>query len=117
MEDVLIEGESYEAELAEVQLALAELPKRGLSDEQEDTERKRLRELRDELEEKQRNARPDQKRPVDMGITIGEHFSNLPGAAERRAYLLAKRIKVYAWRPVGERRFAPIEIRFPDAVP
>jgi len=113
---ILIEGESYETELAEVQLELAELPKRGLSDEDEDTERLRLRELRDELEEKQRNARPDQKRRVNMGVTVGEHFRALD-AAGQRAYLLDERIRVYAWRPVGKREFSPIEIRFPDAVP
>jgi hypothetical protein len=45
-----IEGVNHDAEIAELLLKLGDLPKRGLSDADEDAERSRLRAARDRLE-------------------------------------------------------------------
>jgi hypothetical protein len=101
----LVKGESHEAEIADVLLELAELPRRGLSDIEEDAERKRLRARRDELEALP--STPDHIEMVKTGETIGEHFRGLDEAG-RRAMTLSDGIKVYA---TGD-QFTPIEIEF-----
>jgi hypothetical protein len=105
----LVEGDSHEAELADILLELAELPKRDLTDAEEDAERARLRALRDELEGME--STPDRIELVETGETIGDHFRSLDDAG-KRAMLMSDGIKVYAWKPEGERRFAPVEIEF-----
>ena len=45
-----VSGDTSEAELADIQLQLVDLPNRGLSDDDEDAERARLRNLRKELQ-------------------------------------------------------------------
>jgi DNA invertase Pin-like site-specific DNA recombinase len=88
-----VEGNSHYAELAETQLELAELPKRGLSDDEEDAERSRLRAERNRLESLPET--PDRIVMVETGETVGEHFASLDDAA-RRAMMLADGIKVWS---------------------
>lgn len=102
----LIKGTSHYAELADVNLELAELPKRGLSDDAEDAERARLRALRRELEAAE--DVPDRIELRPTGQTIGEHFRSLDTAG-RRAWMLEDGVMVYARRE----QYAPIEILFP----
>jgi hypothetical protein len=45
-------------------------------------------------------------------VTRGEHFRSLDDAG-KRAMLVSDHAKVYVWKPVGERRFMPVEIEFP----
>jgi hypothetical protein len=104
-----VEGDSHEAELADILLELAELPKRDLTDAEEDAERARLRALRDELEGME--STPDRIELVETGETIGDHFRSLDDAG-KRTMLMSDGTKVYAWKPEGERRFAPVEIQF-----
>ena len=131
----LVKGDSQEIEIAiaGVLLELAELPRRDLSDDKEDSERKRLRARRDKLEEASRHARPDRLENVSFcrtcggnvysasceaaghpQVTTGEHFRSLDETG-KRAMLLSDHIKVYAWKPEGEREFLPIEIEFPES--
>jgi DNA invertase Pin-like site-specific DNA recombinase len=105
----LVEGDSHETELADILLELAELPKRDLTDAEEDAERARLRALRDELEGM--DSTPDRIELVETGETIGAHFRSLDDAG-KRAMLMSDGIKVYAWKPEGDRRFAPVAIQF-----
>jgi DNA invertase Pin-like site-specific DNA recombinase len=105
----LVKGDSHEAEIADVMLGLADLPKRGLPDAEEDAERARLRKLRNELEALP--SVPDRIVMVDTGETVGEHFRSLDDAG-KRAMLMADGVRVYAWKPEGEREFMPIAIEF-----
>jgi Recombinase zinc beta ribbon domain/Recombinase len=108
----LVMGSSHEAELAEVMLDLAELPKRGLSDDDEDKERARLRKLRRELEAMP--SVPDRIELVDSGQTIGLHFSSLDDAG-KRSMMMNDGIRVLLWKPEGERAGMPVGIEFGDA--
>jgi DNA invertase Pin-like site-specific DNA recombinase len=108
----LIKGDSHYAELTEIQLELAELPKRGLSDEDEDSERARLRSERKRLESLPSVA--DRIELVETGESVGQHFSALDDAG-KRAMILADGIKVYAVREDDERRLS-LEVAFPEFV-
>ena len=102
-----VEGNSHYAELAEIQLELAELPKRGLSDDEEDSERARLRARRNELESMPET--PDRIVMVETGETIGEHFRSLDDAG-RREMMLKDGIRV--WSQANP--FAPLGYEYGD---
>jgi DNA invertase Pin-like site-specific DNA recombinase len=87
-----VNGENHDAELAEVQLALSDLPKRGLSDDEEDAERKRLRAERNRLQSLPNT--PDRWDEVPTGQTVGEHWAGLDYDGQR-AFLVAN-VKFYA---------------------
>jgi DNA invertase Pin-like site-specific DNA recombinase len=79
------EGENHEAELAKIALELSDLPKRGLPDDEEDSERRRLRNLRDEVAAKPKAE--DVWREVDTGETYGERFRRLDDEGRRKMML------------------------------
>jgi hypothetical protein len=87
-----VSGENRDAELADVQLALSDLPKQGLSDDEEDAERKRLRAERNRLQSLPNT--PDRWEEVPTGQTVGEHWASLDYDGQR-AFLLAD-VKFYA---------------------
>lgn len=88
----LVEGQNHAAELAEVQLALDDLPKRRLNRADEQRERERLWAEQDRLAALPNE--PDRWVPVDTGLTIGQHFLSLDYDGQR-AMLLAD-VKFYA---------------------
>lgn len=89
-----IRGENYDSELAEVQLALNDLPKQGLTDTEEDAERQRLRAERDRLAELNEHATPDRWEEVETGETVGQHWGSLDYAGKRA--MLLKEVRVFA---------------------
>jgi len=91
---VWVPGANFDNQLVEIALELNDLPKRELSDDDEDAERKRLRAERDRLTEMNEDAEPDRWEEVATGETIGEHFNRLDYEG-RRKMLLAD-VKVYA---------------------
>jgi DNA invertase Pin-like site-specific DNA recombinase len=116
----MIPGENYDIPLAEIRLQLDDLPRRNLSDVEEDAERKRLRAERDRLEEANKRARPDRWEDVSIcdtcggsqytddceasghrKVTVGQHFRSL--AADSRRTMLLDDVKVYAERPLDPR--------------
>jgi DNA invertase Pin-like site-specific DNA recombinase len=107
-----IPGENYDDDIARIHLRLNDLPKQGLSDEEEDAERKRLRAERDRLVELNKHARPDRWDDVPIcaacdgeyvaacetaghrKVTVGEHFSSLDYDGQRE--MILKEVKIYA---------------------
>jgi DNA invertase Pin-like site-specific DNA recombinase len=89
-----VPGANFDNELVEIALALNDLPMRGLSDDDEDAERKRLRAGRDRLELLNQDAEPDRWEQVPTGETIGEHWASLDLTGQRK--MLLADVKVYA---------------------
>jgi DNA invertase Pin-like site-specific DNA recombinase len=89
-----IPGENYDAELVQVQLDLNDLPKQGLSDEEEDSERERLHAERNRLNELNKLGRPDHWEEVPTGETVGEHFTSLDFDGQRK--MMLENVKAYA---------------------
>jgi DNA invertase Pin-like site-specific DNA recombinase len=90
----LIPGENYDIEIAEVRLALDDLGKLHLSDDEEDAERKRLRKERDRLEEANKHKRPDEWKPIDTDRTVGQEFARRDFDGRRE--MLLENVKVFA---------------------
>jgi DNA invertase Pin-like site-specific DNA recombinase len=82
-----VPGVNFDNELVEIALELTDLPKRGLSDYEEDAERKRLRAERDRLAEMNEDAEPDRWEPVWTGETVGQHFTRLDFDGKRAMLL------------------------------
>lgn len=91
-EQQLVKGENHDIELTEIRIALDDLPKRHLSDAEEDAERSRLRAERNRLESLPNI--PDHWEEVDTGKTVGEHFVSLN--REGRRAMLLEDVTVYA---------------------
>ncbi len=106
----LVPGENHDIELADIRLALDDLPKRNLPDADEDAERARLRAERDRLEALPNI--PDDWQEVEIcdtcggsqyldtceaaghhKVTIGEHFRRLDYEGQRA--LLVENVKLY----------------------
>jgi hypothetical protein len=109
-----IHGENHDAELAGIRLELADLPKRGLSDEGEDEERMRLRAERDRISALP--TTPDHWEEVPFCatcagiiytaeceaashrmVTVGEHWSSLDYEGQRQ--MMITEVKFYVHRP------------------
>ena len=109
-----VHSENYEAKLADIRLALSDLPRQGLSRKDEQAERERLWAREDELIELQKRA-GKQSKWKETGIcvtcdggeytencktadhrylTIGEHFKSLDHDGKRA--MILKEVKVYA---------------------
>jgi len=89
-----IPGENYDIKIAEIQLALNDLPKQGLSDDEEDSERKRLRAERDRLTELNKHARPDRLEEVETGETVGQYWACLDYEGKRK--MMLDNVKFYS---------------------
>lgn len=107
-------GESYEAQLADIHIALSDLPKQGLSRQEEQAERERLWAEEDKYTELQERAGKLPKwRQVPIcttcgdseytdtceaaghhKTTVGEHFSSLDRDGQRK--MILDDVKVYA---------------------
>ena len=96
----LIPGENYDVDIADVMQQLEDLPKLGLPDTKEDTERKRLRAERDRLEDLNKRARPDEWKEEPTGKSIGEHFMSLDFDGRRN--MMLDEVKFYAEKRPGE---------------
>jgi DNA invertase Pin-like site-specific DNA recombinase len=90
-----VKGENYDADLARIQLALNDLPKQGLSRQDEQTERERLWAEEDRYTELNKHARPDYWDDVPTGEAVGEHFTSLDFGG-RRKMMLDDDVKIYA---------------------
>lgn len=88
----LVPGENHDIELTEIKLALDDLPKRNLTDAEEDAERAKLRAERDRLESLPNI--PDHWEEVETGKTVGEHFVSL--TREGRRAMLLDDVTIYA---------------------
>ena len=91
----LREGINYDMDLERVILELDDLPKRKLSDAEEDAERRRLRAERDRLEELNRHAEPDRWEPRQADDTYAERWQAADYAG-RRAIVKELRI-TFQW--------------------
>jgi DNA invertase Pin-like site-specific DNA recombinase len=89
-----VAGGNYDADLTKIQLELNDLPRQGLSDNQEDSERQRLRAERDRLTEQNKHARRDRWEQVPTGETVGQHFMSLDFDGRRQ--MMLDEVKVYA---------------------
>jgi DNA invertase Pin-like site-specific DNA recombinase len=87
-----VEGENHDIELAEIRIALDDLPKRNLPDADEDAERARLRAERNRLEGLPNI--PDHWEEVDTGKTVGQHFTRLDFDGQRA--MMLENVKLYA---------------------
>jgi hypothetical protein len=87
-----IEGHNYDAEIDDIRLKLADLPRLGLTDAEEDAERARLRAERDRLESLPKV--PDRWEEIETGKTVGEHFASLDFDGQRTMVL--DNVKAYA---------------------
>lgn len=105
MVPTLIKGSSHYAELADIQIELAELPRRGLSDDDEDAERARLRAERKRLEALK--DVPDRIEMRPSSESVGVYFRSLDDVS-RRAWMLADDVKVFARRD----KSMPLAIHF-----
>jgi DNA invertase Pin-like site-specific DNA recombinase len=95
VEWVLIEGTNHDIELAEVMLALDDLPKRKLPDSDEDAERRRLRDERNRLEELNRHAQHDRYEPREAEDTYADRW-RIADYAGKRAIVKEMRI-IFQW--------------------
>ena len=89
----LAKGDNHDAELADIELELRDLPARGLDDDAEDAERARLRAERKRLSELP--ATPDRWEPRETGETYASQWRDLAPAA-RRDWLKRYAPRLYA---------------------
>jgi DNA invertase Pin-like site-specific DNA recombinase len=90
-----VKGQNYDNDLAQIQLALNDLPKQGLSREDEQAERERLWAEEDRLIEANKHARLDRWEEKPTGKTVGQHFMGLDFDG-RRKMMLDEGVKVFA---------------------
>ena len=107
MVPTLILGDNHASAISDIAAELAELPKRGLSDDEEDAERSRLRSERNRLSALP--STPDRVELLPTGKTIGQHFASLD-SSQRRAWMLQDGIRFLARRS----DFMPLAIEFGD---
>jgi DNA invertase Pin-like site-specific DNA recombinase len=107
LEPVWIEGSDHQDELDRVGLLLSELPKRGLSDDDEDAERARLRAERKRLEALPREAAHWAGRYT--GYTEGGRWNRM-ATSERRAWLNSGEFRIYAAPAPG--RTGNVDVNF-----
>lgn len=112
IESVWIDGNDYQADLDRIRLELSELPKRGLSDDQEDDERARLRTERKRLEALPRETGHWEGRLT--GQSLGARWDAMATTSERRAWLADGELVVLV-KAAGDRSGGvTVEIQYAD---
>lgn len=92
-----IPGDGHDAELEDVKAELADLPNLGLSDDEEDAERRRLRAERDQIAALPNEPARRERRPDPSGKTVADVW--LPAdTAGRRQWLITNKWTVAAHR-------------------
>ena len=99
-DSVWVEGSNYEAEIEQVNMALFELPRRDLPEDEEDAERARLRAERRRLEALP--SIPGHWEDLETGETYGQMFIRLAGDAAALRAEIKGRIQFRVFRDVND---------------
>jgi site-specific DNA recombinase len=96
---VFIPGNDHSTELKDVEFLLQHLSSQGLSDEEEDAERMRLRAERDRI--RSLPVEPGRTERVETGETYADRWASFTTDVERNDWLKSIGVRIWAWKYDG----------------